>query len=257
MERSSRGPFDVDAYLRRIDHPPVRAPTAESLATLHRAHLLAVPFENLDIHRKHPIRLEEDALFDKVVRRRRGGFCYELNGAFAALLRALGFEVGLLSARVRGDAGLGPELDHLALVVTLEERWLVDVGFGDSFSSPLRLDVREPQIDGDRAYCIREDDDRGLWLDERRDDGPFQASYRFTLERRALTDFDAMCLFHQTSPESHFTRQTVCSLPTREGRITLRGEGLLTTRGREKSEVPLPTEADRMEALKRWFGIVL
>jgi N-hydroxyarylamine O-acetyltransferase len=69
MERSSRTPLDVGAYLRRIHHEPPRAPTAEALASLHRAHLFAIPFENLDIHRRSPIRLEEGSLFDKIVRR--------------------------------------------------------------------------------------------------------------------------------------------------------------------------------------------
>ena len=86
---------------------------------MHRAHLLAVPFENLDIHLGRPISLDQDALFGKIVTRRRGGFCYELNGLFALLLRELGFEVTLLSAGVaRADGGFGPEFDHLTLLVS-------------------------------------------------------------------------------------------------------------------------------------------
>jgi len=93
-----------------------------------------VPFENLDIHLKRPIVLEDNALFDKIVTRKRGGFCYELNGLFAALLRALGFDVVMLSAGVANpEREFGPDFDHMALLVTLEQSWLADVGFGDSF----------------------------------------------------------------------------------------------------------------------------
>src|SRR3954469_4622706 len=111
--------MDLQAYLRRINYPGNQAPTAAILCELHRAHLLAVPFENLDIHLGRAISLNQDALFNKIVTRRRGGFCYELNGLFALLLRGLGFEVTLLAAGVaRADGGFGPEFDHMTLHVT-------------------------------------------------------------------------------------------------------------------------------------------
>src|SRR5215213_6707253 len=135
--------MDVQAYLRRINYRGELAPTVATLRELHRAHLLAVPFENLDIHLGRAILLDQDALFDKIVTRRRGGFCYELNGLFALLLRELGFEVTLLSAGVaRAGGGFGPEFDHLTLLVKVPSAeamalylpsasWLADVGFGD------------------------------------------------------------------------------------------------------------------------------
>src|SRR5690349_2377671 len=117
------------AYLSRIGMPEELAPpSAELLRELHIRHLESVPFENLSIHLDEPIRLDEDALLDKIVRRRRGGFCYELNGVFAALLEALGFRVTRHAARVfSGDGQLGIPFDHLALIVDLDEEWLVDV----------------------------------------------------------------------------------------------------------------------------------
>src|SRR5215207_9436793 len=149
---------DTTAYLKRIDYRGPLAPTAATLRRLQVAHLLSVPFENLSIHAGEPIVLDEDALFDKIVVRRRGGFCYELNGLFAALLRALGFHVEMLSAGVMSQAGeFGPEFDHMALLVSLAERWLVDVGFGDSFIEPLLLAERAEQAQGGRAYRIDED----------------------------------------------------------------------------------------------------
>jgi N-hydroxyarylamine O-acetyltransferase len=116
--------MDTNAYLERIGYRGPLAPTAETLRRLHLAHLLSVPFENLSIHAGEPIVLDDEALFDKIVVRGRGGFCYELNGLFAALLRSLGFKVEMLSAAVMGRAGeFGPEFDHMALLVTLAERW--------------------------------------------------------------------------------------------------------------------------------------
>jgi arylamine N-acetyltransferase len=129
--------LDADAYLDRIgfdnQRPPV--PDAATLRALHRAHLLTVPFENLDIHLGRPIVLDLAALERKLVGERRGGFCYELNGTFAALLRQLGYEVWLLEARVRTSEGqgFGPPFDHLLLRVRCQdgpEEWLADVGFG-------------------------------------------------------------------------------------------------------------------------------
>src|SRR5580704_15329911 len=110
------------AYLGRIGAPRPLALDAEALRGLHRAHQLAVPFENLSIHLSEPISLDEKDLVDKIVTRRRGGFCYELNGAFACLLEYLGAQVRRVSGRVYGDGGrLGPPYDHLALVVRLPD----------------------------------------------------------------------------------------------------------------------------------------
>src|SRR5580765_5290818 len=139
---------DVPAYLARIRYTGLTTPTYETLRALHYAHLLAVPFENLDIALGRKIVLEEDAILHKIIHQRRGGFCYELNGAFAALLSALGFQTTLLSARVARDTGgESPEFDHLALRVDLDQPWLVDVGFGESFLEPLRLQTERNQID--------------------------------------------------------------------------------------------------------------
>ena len=135
--------MDASAYLQRINYVGPLAPSAETLRQLHLAHLLSVPFENLSIHRREPIVLDDAALFEKIVRLQRGGFCYELNGVFAALLRSLGFKVTMLSAEVANGKGeFGPPFDHMTLMVTLEDRWLADVGFGDSFREPLRSEER-------------------------------------------------------------------------------------------------------------------
>ena len=142
MERkktaSAERAVDIARYLERITYHGSREPIVSTLQALREAHLLAVPFENLDIALRRAIVLDEASFWTKIVEHHRGGFCYELNGLFALLLRALGFQVDLLSASVaRETGGFGPDFDHLTLLVHLEQDWLADVGFGESFRQPL------------------------------------------------------------------------------------------------------------------------
>ncbi len=150
--------MNIAAYLNRVGYTGPAEPTPDVLRELHRCHMLTVPFENLDIGLGRKIVCDEAAFVRKIVDRRRGGFCYELNGAFAGLLRGLGFKVTLLSACVpRGDGTDGPEFDHLTLRVDLDEPWLADVGFGDSFTEPLRLIVGAEEVQGERRFRITEE----------------------------------------------------------------------------------------------------
>ncbi len=251
--------MDTEAYLRRIRYDGPLAPSAETLRRLHAAHLLAVPFENLSIHAGEPIVLEDDALFDKIVGRRRGGFCYELNGLFAALLRSLGFDVAMLSAGVaRDDGTFGPDFDHMALTVNLKERWLADVGFGDSFLEPLRLDERGEQRQGGDAYQIAPDGPHLILTQRKADGGEWEPQYRFTLRPRVYDDYAEMCRHHQTSPESHFTRRRVCSRATEGGRVTLSEMRFITTsRDGGRQERTLTSQEEYAEILREHFGIVM
>lgn len=249
--------MNIEAYLNRINYHGSLEPAAETLRALQLAHLLAVPFENLSIHAGEPIVLNEDALFGKIIDNRRGGFCYEANGLFAGLLRALGFDVTMLSAGVANkDGGFGPDFDHMTLMVTLAERWLVDAGFGDSFLEPLLLDSRDEQVQGTRAFRIVEDN-RHLILQRRDDGGDWQPQYRFTLQPHTFADYEQMCHFHQTSPDSHFTKAPLCSLATPEGRVTLSGPRLITTSAQQRSEHPLTDRASFDRLLRDQFGIVM
>ena len=251
--------MNIAAYLDRINHHVPLAPTAETLRELQVAHLLTVPFENLSIHARQPIVLDDNALFEKIVRRRRGGFCYEANGLFAALLRALGFDVKMLSAGVaNAEGGFGPDFDHMALMVTLDERWLVDVGFGDSFCEPLLIDKKDEQRQGERAYRI--DLDGTYLILMWRDDGAggeWKAQYRFTLQPYEYSDYEGMCLYHQTSPQSHFTRGRICSRATPDGRVTLSEMRLITTGNGERQERELKNEEEYAATLREYFGITL
>jgi N-hydroxyarylamine O-acetyltransferase len=240
----------VGAYLDRIGgRRPVR-PDLASLRELHRAHLAVVPFENLDIHLGVPIRLGSPSV-DKIVERRRGGFCYELNGAFGTLLDALGFDVTLLQARVHGVGGLGIPFDHLCLLVELDgARYLADVGFGACFELPLRFEVGVDQVD--QAGTFRIDDAGDGWFDLFADDKP---QYRFELVGRSLCEFEPGCAFHQ-SPESHFAKDIVVTLPTDHGRVTLAGTALIETIDGGRHETTLGA-ADVDQVLADRFGIVL
>ncbi|MEU5683798.1 acetyltransferase [Streptomyces venezuelae] len=245
----------IDAYLRRIGAERPAAPTSRALRDLHLAHLRSVPFENLSIHLGQDIELTDKALVSKVVDARRGGFCYELNGAFAALLKALGFDVTLLQARVYDDAGeLGIPFDHLALRVRTEDGgdWLADVGFGAHSERPLAYADRGEQADPAGTFRITETPDGDLDVVR---DGKRQ--YLAEPRPRALADFRAGAWYHRTSPDSHFTRSLVCSRLTEGGRVTLSGRTLTTTAGGERDTIELATEAEVLAAYEQHFGIVL
>ncbi|HEY7974517.1 MAG TPA: arylamine N-acetyltransferase [Ktedonobacterales bacterium] len=265
------------AYLERIAYthaaaPAIQAPALPLLAALHEAHLLAVPFENLSIHYGQPIILDEAALYDKIVRRRRGGFCYELNGLFAWLLRRLGYTVDLLSAEVAETDGFSAPFDHLTLRVRDLDGsdgadWLADVGFGDSFRRPLRMlpGLAQDGADG-YDYRLRE---LSPWLMlERRDAAPpastlddldagWEPQYRFTLRPHALSDFVERCDYQQTSPQSHFTQRRICSLALPDGRISLSDLRLITTIQGQREERMLGSEQEYRATLAQRFGVVL
>lgn len=250
--------MEIKEYLQRINYRGSLAPTAQTLRELQAAHLLTVPFENLSIHSAEPIILDDDALFAKIVVRRRGGFCYELNGLFAALLRKLGFEVTMLSAGVANAEGtFGPDFDHMTLLVNLDERWLADVGFGDSFREPLLLDSRQEQVQDEQAYKIVADEPH-LILMQRERVGEWQAQYRFTLQPYSYADYAEMCRYHQTSPHSHFTRARICTRATPEGRVTLSEMRLITTiHGKDRTERLLTSDTEYASILNEHFGVVM
>jgi len=246
---------DVAAYLARIGYSGSTDPTAANLRALHRAHLFSVPFENLDISLGRTIMAQEEPILNKIVSRRRGGFCYELNGAFAVLLRELGFQVTLLSARVaRANGGEGPEFDHLTLRVDLEKPWLADVGFGDSFLEPLRLEADSEQRDPAGTFRLVRDGSR--WLLQRAEPGTnWKAQYSFSLQPRRLEEFAGMCHYHQTSPDSSFTQNRICSRATPDGRITLSEMKLIVTRNGQREERSLTSQDEWVAVLREQFGI--
>ncbi len=248
-----------EAYLRRIHYEGPRQPTPEVLRNLHRAHMLSVPFENLDIPAKRPIILDTERLLHKVVGLHRGGFCYELNGAFAWLLRCFDFEVKMLSARVaRKDGSSSPEFDHMALEVRDEASnfWLADVGFGDCFLEPLSLTRPVESEQMGKTYRLLENGD-GLLLQRKSPEKDWTPQYQFTRTPHQLEEFAPMCQFHQTSPESSFTQRRLCSLATPDGRITLEGMRMVTTQNGKKTETEVADEEEYQRLLRERFGVEL
>ncbi|HMP43441.1 MAG TPA: arylamine N-acetyltransferase [Roseiflexaceae bacterium] len=249
--------IDVDAYLMRLGDSGGRSPSPATLRRLHVAHQQAVPFENLDIHLNRPIALDEAALFDKIIRQRRGGFCYELNGLFGLLLRELGFQVTLLSAGVFSRGRFGPEFDHLALAVEIDGiRWLADVGFGESFREPLLLDSRDIQQEGHHRFQLVDQHPYTVLTIEG-DDARWVAQYRISPTARQMSDYAGMCHYHQVSPASNFTRRRICSLTTAEGRVTLSERVLIISRNHEREEQRIEDDAAWLMALRNHFGIDL
>jgi N-hydroxyarylamine O-acetyltransferase len=243
----------VGAYLQRIGVDEEPPPTAEALVRLHRAHLEHVPFENLDIVLGVPIELAALAFVDKVARRRRGGFCYELNGAFASLLTALGFEVELLAARVYSPRGLGGRFDHLCLTVRLGDcDLLADVAFGRGcFDEPILFRADLAQDDSAGRFVLRNAADGTFDL---LSDG--EPQYRFAPAGRVLSDFEPGCRHHQSSPDSPFTHASICTIRTPEGRATLAGSRLIETTHAGQHERELD-RAGFTDVLATRFGIEL
>lgn len=243
--------INTDAYLRRIDATRPATPDADALRELCLRHLRAVPFENLSIHLGEEIVLDGKALVDKIVHGRRGGFCYELNGAFAQLLTALGYPVTLLSGRVMGEEGLGVPYDHLVLRVETPEPWLVDVGFGRNSHYPLSLTERGDQSDPAGVFRIAETEEGDVDVFH---DGVLQ--YRIEQRPRQLAEFECACWWHRTSPKSHFTQNLVCSRLTENGRVTISDRTLVITGASGRRDRTL-TEDEILPAYRTHFGIDL
>jgi N-hydroxyarylamine O-acetyltransferase len=241
--------MDVDAYLDRIG-----ADRHTSLHELHRAHQVAVPFENLAIHLGVTISLNPEDLFDKIVRRRRGGFCYELNGAIAVVLEELGYAVARVGVRVHNGERFGPIFDHQALLVTDHDgaQWLFDVGFGSHSTYPLRVSDRGEQKDPGGVFVIAPTPEGDLLVS--RDGKP---EYQVEPRARDLGDFEPACWWQQTWPGSHFRKGTICTRLDGDGRITISGRDLIRTDQAGRTVTTLDSDAAMLAAYRELFGVVL
>ena len=250
--------FNVERYFSRIGLEEAGTVAGVGrLKVLQRQHLLNVPFENLDIHWKRPIHLNTDKFYRKIVSENRGGFCYELNGLFNELLRALGFETRLLSARVAtGDGEFSPEFDHLAIMVMFGElHYLADVGFGSFSAEPLLFTPDLEQEDDAGTFVFRQRENEYFEV-LKKDDGEWRSEYMFKPYGHDLSEFAARCQWHQTSPESHFMKKKICSVMTPEGRKTLTDTSYIITRADNRSETAVGSEEEFNSILKREFGVM-
>ncbi len=251
--------MNTEAYLNRLRYSGALEPTLTTLKALQKHHLVNIPFENLDIHYGTPIELDINKLYNKIILNHRGGFCYELNGLFYAFLIDLGFKAARVSARVWDKQnGYSQEFDHMAILVEAEnETYLTDVGFGEFTFAPLKLTTEMIQHDERGYFVIDEDvlDDVRYFRVNKIENSARTPQYVFTTVARELEAYQAMCLYHQTSPGSHFTQQRICSLATNSGRITLTGRTLKSTSDGIVTTTELPDEQAVQSVLKKLFNI--
>ena len=242
-------------YLTRIGLAEPQGTDLTALTTLQQAHLSHVPFENIDVYRRTGVRTDLDWSLDKIVARRRGGWCFENNGAFGWLLRSLGFEVTYLGAYVLLDDPDTDNMSHLCLRVDLDEPYLVDVGFGDSFTNPIPLNGRGTGNSEERPYRLEHDD---VWVTLVEETDPPVPQYRFTVTPRKLTDFTYQSTRLQTPGSGHFTEKPFAtrSLGTGTDRVTLLADRIRFRRDEALTEEPVGSDAWNAVA-KQWFGFEL
>jgi len=243
-----------DRCLKRIGYIGPTEHSLSTLQTLQRVFLLKVPFENLDIHLGRQISLSPESIYEKIVSRRRGGFCYECNILFYNLLNELGFKTEYLSARMVKGSTVGQEFDHMVILVNLEHNYLVDVGNGQSCREPLRIDGKNRAFSEGYTYRVGPYD-KGYALYYQKPDTAWTPRFIFTLIPRDRTEFSGMCHYHQTSSESVFTQRRIVTIATKEGRITLTDMQLTITKGGKIEESILTSEDEYYENLKQYFGI--
>jgi N-hydroxyarylamine O-acetyltransferase len=251
--------MNYENYLNRIGYSGKPVADFETLKTLQRKHLYSIPFENLDIHTGKKIVLDLEHLENKVVYQKRGGFCYELNGLFYELLKQIGFDAIMVSACVFDDEEKpGAEFDHMALIVKIEdEEYLADVGFGENFVEPLKFILDFVYEDEAGFHQIVMENEKSFKLMFSEDGVYFSPKYLFSKVPRILSDYKDMCIYHQTSPKSHFTKNKLCSLANSEGRITLVNDKLIITKNHKKDEIHLSGEKEFNENLQKYFNIKL
>jgi N-hydroxyarylamine O-acetyltransferase len=249
--------FDLDAYLARTGYAGPLAPIAAVLADLHQAHATAIPFENIDVLRGRPPRLDLDSLPAKLVRDRRGGYCYEQNTLLAAVLERVGFRVTRLAARVWFRATRRLPRTHMLLRVDLPDGPVIaDVGFGGAgFFHPLPLvdEVETTQF----AWAYRLTREAGTWMLQSREADGWADLYEFSEEPQHQIDFEPANHFVATHPASAFTRTLAVQRITPEVRFALRNREFVTDRGTGAAETRTVPDDELIGLLDRVFGLRL
>ncbi|MFJ8663605.1 arylamine N-acetyltransferase [Streptomyces sp. NPDC093795] len=254
--------LDLDAYLARIGYEPERdgelVPDLRTLTYLHRAHVGAIPFENLDVALGKPVSLDLKSLQDKLVERRRGGYCYEQNSLFAAVLERIGFVVAGRGARNRSRGAVLPPITHALLVVTIEgEQWLADVGFGwqgPLEPVPLRDGARVEQSGWTFAVGVEEE---GIHVLRSLRPQGWTDLYAFAPQTLYPGDFIVMNHYSSSHPQSRFLGQVVAQRPGAEVRKALVRETLSAVRTDGVGEERIVSADELTATLRTEFGIEL
>ncbi len=253
--------MEVASYLTRIAYTSSVLPDARTLQALHRAHLLTIPYENLDLHcePRRGLSLDVTQIYDKIVGQKRGGWCYEMNGLFAWVLREVGFDVTILGSAV-GRLGNPSALEdaHILLkVIALDQpnkAWIADVGFGNAFLEPLLLQSGIYRQDG-FTYRLERDDSGRWWFTNHLLGG---AGFDFSLKPFELNEFAAPSNWLQTAPESGFVRVPVCQRHLPGGKIaTLRALTLTTVTGEQRQVEVIQSLQAYAQTLTDVFGLDL
>jgi N-hydroxyarylamine O-acetyltransferase len=248
---------DLGSYLARIGYRGPLEPTAATLHALHLAHATHIPFENLDILLGRPIRLDLDSLQAKIVAAGRGGYCFEQNTLFAAVLRELGFDVTLLAARVRLGATRVLPRTHMALRVRAgDAHWLADVGFGAS-GLFLPLAFGDEAAVRQFAWDYRLFEESGHWTVQSLRDGAWNDLYAFTLEAQLAVDFEVANHYVSTHPQSRFVQTLTAQRLAADARHTLVNREYSVDRGAETSRFIVPGDRELLELLSEVFGLHL
>jgi N-hydroxyarylamine O-acetyltransferase len=243
--------MQLSAYLDRIHYSGSLDLTYETLAGIHRAHQLSIPYENLDIHLGRYMPLEEAYLFDKMVIRRRGGWCYEMNGLLAWALREVGFNVTLLAGAIARETGDSTATgNHLVLRVDLDRPYLADVGFSFSFHQPIPLEPGVHQQKS-RQYQLRREE--AQWFFQNLTEGG--PTCDFTLESRPFAYFAPKSHERQIDPASDFVRFAFCHLFTANGIVRLKEAVLRRYVGSDMTEQILEDEQTYEQVLFDEFGL--
>jgi len=248
--------LDLDAYLARTGGPRPLTATLEGLVALQRAHCAAIPFENLDILLGRPIELDLDALQAKLVRARRGGYCFEQNTLFQAALEALGFRVTALAARVRAGATGIRARTHMLLKVDLPEgAFVADVGFGgDGLVHPIALAEGSETWVGFMGHRLRREGD--WWVLQGSSAGEWTDLYAFTLEPHHPIDFVMANHFTSTYPRSAFVLNLTAQRSWPEKRTVLRNRELVVRDARASETTTVRDPAHLLEVLEAHFDLV-
>lgn len=250
--------MDLQRYFQRINYTGDTAPTLANLKAIHRAHLIAIPFENLNLHIPRKVILDEALLFQKFVDEHRGGFCYEQNGLFHAVLTQLGYEVYRLEGNVsRAGNSYAPPMTHMCLLVIIDGvRYLADVGFGAGFIEPLELDNPDIQKQDTGQFKIVHDGDTLYYHNQVIGQEEMVIAYRFYLTPHELEEYVDACHYTSTSPKSHFTHKRLCSRWSDAGRVTVTDDKfILTTWDGKRTETPIESESQFHDLLQEHFGI--
>lgn len=246
----------INQYLKRIDVNSTIKADFGTLKLIQKQHLLTVPFENLDIHLKKPIKTDFDSLFEKIVNQRRGGICYELNGLLYYLLKKIGFKVKIVGARVEKE---GTYFDHMFLVVTIGyEKYLVDVGYGDNFFEPLLFREDYVQKDNKGLFKIVKIDETHYELRKfSKKSNNYEVEYMFRNMGQTIENFQERMDYYVHSNHSRFKKNIFCSLEMKAGRISLKQDKFIVTLENNRTIQEVTSKSQFINLLEKQFKIYL